>query len=359
MKIIKCLGFLLLMMGLTNVHAQVSGVKINGEGVLELGYGLTKEANAGKMCYGCFTDGSLNIVGGGTTSANRKIKFWSEGGMEIGASVVTLSKNATLKFADRGEIASNDNNHRIRFHRPENIMEFLEFGEIVFSTGANAGVSTNQAIISRNGSLGLGTMTPSQKLQVEGNSYLNGVVGVNRAPDPAIALAVKGSLDVKNSLNNTVFHVSSGKELVFVGTDAYTKYQSAATNGLINTNDYSLWVSKGINAQDFAMSDVSEWNDFVFADNYQLPSLQATEAFIKTNKHLPYIPSEAEVVKKGYSLHTLNRGFLQTIEELTLHSIAQEKTIMAQQTALNNQAEQIKNLANELAEIKALLQHSK
>jgi len=54
-------------------------LKIEGSNEIELGAGLTKEANAGKIGYQKFSDG-LDIVGAGTTGTNRKIKFWNEGG---------------------------------------------------------------------------------------------------------------------------------------------------------------------------------------------------------------------------------------------------------------------------------------
>ena len=51
------------------------------------------------------------------------------------------------------------------------------------------------------------------------------------------------------------------------------------------------------------------------------------EQFIKENKHLPEIPSEAEVCKEGVSLGEMNNLLLRKIEELTLHVIAQQKQI--------------------------------
>jgi len=220
--------------------------------------------------------------------------------------------------------------------------------------------------ILQNGNVGIGTKNPTQKLEVNGNAIINGTVGIGRPAASDIQLAVKGSFNVTNSSNNTVFHVSSGKELVFVGTDAYTKFQSAAATGAINTNLFSLWVSKGVSATDFAMSDITAWNDFVFDTEYKLPTLSETADYILKNKHLPYIPSEKEVIEKGYSVHKLNRGFLQTIEEMTLHAIAQEKTIATQEQKINTQEQKMNeqeakliNLSQELAEIKALLQNKK
>ena len=249
-----------------------SGLKLSSSSSLEFGEGLTKEINAGKICYGCFDNGqSLNIVGAGSMGNNRKVTMWGEGGFEL-----------------------------------------------------------------------IGNM------------------GIGRPAESNIKLAVKGSFNVTNSSNKVLFHVSSsGKELVFVGTDAHAKYQSKTESGAINANLFSLWVSKGVVANDFAMSDITAWNDFVFDTEYKLPTLSETANYISKNKHLPYIPSEKEVIEKGYSVHKLNRGFLQTIEEMTLHAIAQEKTIATQEQKMNAQEAKLINLSQELAEIKALLQNKK
>ncbi|SFO22527.1 hypothetical protein SAMN05428949_4544 [Chitinophaga sp. YR627] len=67
------------------------------------------------------------------------------------------------------------------------------------------------------------------------------------------------------------------------------------------------------------------WADFVFAPDYQLPSLAELESYIKTNKHLPDVPSAKEVVAKGLDLGEINKILLQKIEELTLHLIEESK----------------------------------
>ena len=71
------------------------------------------------------------------------------------------------------------------------------------------------------------------------------------------------------------------------------------------------------------------WADFVFEDDYALPSLSEVERHIALNKHLPGIPSAAEVEAEGVALGDISSKLLQKIEELTLYVIAQEKRIEA------------------------------
>jgi hypothetical protein len=80
--------------------------------------------------------------------------------------------------------------------------------------------------------------------------------------------------------------------------------------------------------------DAKWWSDFVFDKEYKLPSLTEVEAYIAENKHLPDVPSEAEVLENGLDLGEMQAIQQQKIEELTLYTIDQEKRIAAQQKRL-------------------------
>ncbi|MBY0432780.1 MAG: hypothetical protein K2U26_01590 [Cyclobacteriaceae bacterium] len=67
--------------------------------------------------------------------------------------------------------------------------------------------------------------------------------------------------------------------------------------------------------------------DYVFEPDYDLPSLEETETFIKENKHLPEVPSATEIDKDGMSLNDMNVILLKKVEELTLHLIQMKKEI--------------------------------
>lgn len=60
---------------------------------------------------------------------------------------------------------------------------------------------------------------------------------------------------------------------------------------------------------------------------YQLISLEALEAFLKENHHLPNVPSAEKMQNKGMSLKEMNLILLQKIEELTLYTLQQQKEI--------------------------------
>jgi hypothetical protein len=66
-------------------------------------------------------------------------------------------------------------------------------------------------------------------------------------------------------------------------------------------------------------------------------SLEELEKFIITNKHLPEIPSEKDIVKQGgYELGEMTELLLKKVEELTLYIIKQNKEIEKLNNKLNN-----------------------
>ena len=69
------------------------------------------------------------------------------------------------------------------------------------------------------------------------------------------------------------------------------------------------------------------WPDYVFEPNFKLRSLAELEFFIKQNKHLPEVPSAAEVEQNGLDLGNSQAVLLKKIEELTLYMIEMNKKI--------------------------------
>ena len=97
--------------------------------------------------------------------------------------------------------------------------------------------------------------------------------------------------------------------------------------GTTKIDGYRLAVKGTIRAREIRVT--TSWSDFVFAEDYALPTLDEVESHIKTHKHLPDIPSAAEVEAKGVELGVISSKLLQKIEELTLYVIEQEKRIEA------------------------------
>ena len=95
-------------------------------------------------------------------------------------------------------------------------------------------------------------------------------------------------------------------------------------NGVFNSEEVKV---ETIAANNITYTTNGNTADFVFEDNYHLKDLSEVEAFIKTNKHLPEIPSADEMEETSVNLAEMNKLLLMKVEELTLYSIEQEKRL--------------------------------
>ena len=120
-------------------------------------------------------------------------------------------------------------------------------------------------------------------------------------------------------------------------------YCYAGNVGIGKTPDSSikLDVAGTIRAEEILVEANGQTADFVFAEDYNLKPLSEVEAFIKTNKHLPEIPSATEMEAHGVNLAEMNKLLLQKVEELTLYQIEKDK--------------EVQELEERLAKIEALL----
>lgn len=102
-------------------------------------------------------------------------------------------------------------------------------------------------------------------------------------------------------------------------------------------SDYQLAVEGKIVAEEIIVN-ITDWGwpDYVFEENYNLPTLNEVESHIKANKHLPGIPSANEVITNGANIGEVQVKLLQKIEELTLYLIEQDKKIQELQNQINN-----------------------
>lgn len=91
-------------------------------------------------------------------------------------------------------------------------------------------------------------------------------------------------------------------------------------------NDALLTVNGKIVSKSMFVTQ-QNWADFVFENDYKLPTLTEIESYYKANKHLPNIPSAKEVAENGIDLGEMNKLLLQKIEELTILMVQQEKRI--------------------------------
>ncbi|MBB6239863.1 hypothetical protein HDC90_004525 [Pedobacter sp. AK013] len=208
------------------------------------------------------------------------------------------------------------------------------------------------------GNLGLGTLTPTSKLEVQtsGNGW---------------PLSLRANAFSPGDINGIKFY--SG----YIGEDKWAGIASVAEDlhsnktalsfysgqtekirlawngnvgiGTSNPQD-KLTVAGNIGAREIKVS-INAGADFVFEADYKLPDLAELEKFVKTNKHLPDIQTAKQMIENGINLGELNIKLLQKVEELTLHLIEKDKNITQLTEQLKLQAEMLKAFAKQLKTI--------
>jgi hypothetical protein len=109
---------------------------------------------------------------------------------------------------------------------------------------------------------------------------------------------------------------------------------------------FKLDVNGTIHAKEVKV-DLNFPADYVFKSDYKLMPLTEVEQFVKTNRHLPEIPSATEIKENGLNMGEMQNKLLQKIEELTLYTIEQNKKIIElekQNAKINALEEKIKKL---------------
>jgi len=200
-------------------------------------------------------------------------------------------------------------------------------GNIAFATG-----NQERMRVLSNGNVGIGTTNPQEKFQI-GNSYAfhdggHKVIGFLHKPSGGIDLDnTKYSAEIRFDPTNGNFGLGTSSTVTSAPTAHFNIDKNGKVGiGTIITGNHKLAVEGSIGAREIKV-EINGWSDFVFDNDYLLPTLTEVETHIKEKGHLKDIPSAKEVEQNGIFLGEMDSKLLQKIEELTLYTINQEKRI--------------------------------
>ena len=222
--------------------------------------------------------------------------------------------------------------------------------------GAGAGeelIISEQKGLLWNGNVGIGSTSPEDKLFVKDGDI--NIRGLNTSrylrftePDNSHQGAFINYDGTKNILNLGVVEPNSSDLAHENNAISIIRASGDVGIGTADTRGFKLGVKGKIAAEEVKVATHNNWPDYVFKDNYDLPTLKEVEKHIRTKGHLKDISSAEEVEKNGFYLGEMDAKLLQKIEELTLYTISQEKK-------LENQSKEIKTLKEENKVLKDLI----
>lgn len=100
--------------------------------------------------------------------------------------------------------------------------------------------------------------------------------------------------------------------------------------------DAKLAVNGDIHAKEVRI-DLAGWADYVFDNNYKLPTIEEAKQHIESNGHLINMPSAKEIEKEGLKVGEITRLQQEKIEELMLYIIQMDKEIKDLKEQLQSQ----------------------
>lgn len=191
----------------------------------------------------------------------------------------------------------------------------------------------------RSGRVGIGTENPATKLHVtsltEGDAVLRLEADTdnnNETDNPRIELLQDGNAHgafIGFNFDWSGAATQSGNRFRIVtrsqGVNDYDNFVIVPGSGFIGigteTPKAPLSVNGQIRATEVKVQANIDVPDYVFDPSYELRTLKETKAYITENKHLPGIPSAAEIGLEGINLGDMDMRLLKKIEELTLYQI--------------------------------------
>lgn len=251
-------------------------------------------------------------------------------------------------------------------------MGLLVSGNALFAQYWTA--SGNNIYNSLPGMVGIGT-APSYSLDVAGTIHTSYSLLVDNPPNAGWLGAnfrgnanQSGTLAVQGNQGNwSAWWISGSQYYMKIGigggNETYTGSINVDQSGhvginTLNTSGYTFNVNgtavfDQVTVKVFSARrpNSTPWADYVFDNNYNLPSLAYMDAYIKANKHLPGIPTTMEIQKNGLDLAATESKLLEKIEQVMLYTIDLQKQV----DTLKNENRQ---LGSEIARLREAARNS-
>ena len=205
------------------------------------------------------------------------------------------------------------------------------------------GAPSQALVIDEDGEIGVGILSADASVHI-------------RTTDDSGQLLVEdtgasGNLDairIENNNKVTIVTVAGSDRWDFSNDGNFNISKSGTGVNEFSLNDSGTLTIRGsLIAQggDGTTDPGDTFPDYVFAPEYELMSLEDLESFVTQNRHLPNVPSASDIsAAGGINMTELQLRMLEKVEELTLYTLSQERTIQSQNETIRELTERLEAL---------------
>ncbi len=301
--------------------------------------------------------------------SNSMILLETESGRKLGLSYNKIGTNGNLGIAADGYMALNATDYLFGTTVNSNAFKISSNGNI----GINDPIRMDGLINGRingnawEGYLKLDNSTKEYSFSIMncgseiGASFSPGISGTTKDSAPGLYFVAKNNGTSPGSRGVMTFDSRHNDKSAAADMVVF-EYCSGYGNRLAHiTGEGSFYVKKDIETKGTIRATEikveAQTADFVFDDDYSLRDLNEVESFINDNKHLPGIPSAAQMEANGVNLAEMNKLLLMKVEELTLYVIEQESRLKVKEDEVNALMGEFQELKENMDVIASLLQN--
>ncbi|NCT74298.1 MAG: hypothetical protein GXC78_07210 [Chitinophagaceae bacterium] len=320
-----------------------------GLGNVVLG-GNSHSSHAGNIVlgYNMTTTAAYQLLIGNATPGYSTREVYIGGGV----TQTTAASYAPLTIQPTGQIGTDQQGQTIRIATGKgtgagNSGDIHLMTSVATTSGTTLqSLATSFIVKGVTGNVGIGTTSPSAQLHTTGSVRLAGLT-MDSTRIRVLVADNNGNVAYRNvstigggsgSISGTINYLAKYSSGTTIGNSLLFDNGSGVGIGTVSINDtaYRLFVEKGIRTRKVKV-DVSSWADYVFEQDYKLPTIHEVAEYIRIHKRLPGVPDAATAIKEGVDLADNQVILLQKIEEMTLYIVE-----------LNKQMEQMKTEIEQL-----------